>query len=184
MLDRSPGGGSLVDRTDTASVQTPLCRVLGLTAPVVQAPIGSAATPALAAAVSNAGGLGMLALSWTPPDAVRARLRDVRARTERPFGANVILEWDQRERIAACLAESVPVVSTFWGDPAPYVDLIHAGNALPLHSVGSAAEADHAVAAGVDVIVAQGWERAAGFGDMWPRWCSCQPSSTRSTRCR
>lgn len=46
---------------------TPFCRGLGLTAPVVQAPVGSASTPELAAAVSNAGGLGMLALSWTPP---------------------------------------------------------------------------------------------------------------------
>jgi Nitronate monooxygenase len=61
---------SLVTQPDTppsAILQmTPFCRRLGLTAPVVQAPIGSASTPELAAAVSNAGGLGMLALSWTP----------------------------------------------------------------------------------------------------------------------
>jgi NAD(P)H-dependent flavin oxidoreductase YrpB (nitropropane dioxygenase family) len=142
----------------TRTFQTPFCRALGLTAPVVQAPVGSAATPELAAAVSNAGGLGMLALTWTAPGSVRERIRSTRARTARPFGVNVVLEWDQRDRIRACAEESVAVVSTFWGDPRPYVDAIHACGALHLHTVGSADEARRAVEAGVDVIVAQGWE--------------------------
>ena len=141
-------------------LQTPFCRRLGLTVPVVQAPIGSAATPELAAAVSNAGGLGMLALTWTAADAMRARIRRTRALTQRPFGVNLVLQWDQRERVAVCAEQSVAVVSTFWGDPAPYVDAIHAGGALHLHTVGSADEARRAVQAGVDVIVAQGWEAA------------------------
>jgi NAD(P)H-dependent flavin oxidoreductase YrpB (nitropropane dioxygenase family) len=160
MLDRSSAGGAPATGTglDASSFQTPFCRMLGLTAPVVQAPVGGAATPALVAAVSNAGGLGMLALTWTPPDSVRSRMRDARALTDRPFGVNLILEWDQHERIEACLAESVAVVSTFWGDPTPYVDAIHAGGALHLHTVGSAEEARLAVAAGVNVIIAQGWE--------------------------
>jgi NAD(P)H-dependent flavin oxidoreductase YrpB (nitropropane dioxygenase family) len=143
----------------TTSDPTPaFCRALGLTAPIVQAPVGSAATPELAAAVSNAGGLGMLALSWTPPRSLAERIRATRALTDRPFGVNVVLEWDQHERVRTCAEESVAVVSTFWGDPRPYVDAIHAGGALHLHSVGSAEEARRAVAAGVDVIVAQGWE--------------------------
>jgi NAD(P)H-dependent flavin oxidoreductase YrpB (nitropropane dioxygenase family) len=100
----------------------------------------------------------MLALSWTAPDAVGARIRATRALTSRPFGVNLVLEWDQRERLRACLDESVAVVSTFWGDPRPYVGAIHAAGALHLHTVGSAEEARHAVAAGIDVIVAQGWE--------------------------
>jgi NAD(P)H-dependent flavin oxidoreductase YrpB (nitropropane dioxygenase family) len=148
----------------SASFQTPFCRRLGLTAPVVQAPVGSAATPELAAAVSNAGGLGMLALSWTPPGSVRERIRSTRALTDRPFGVNVVLEWDQHERVRACLEESVAAVSTFWGDPRPYVDTIHAAGALHIHTVGCAEEARRAVDAGVDVIVAQGWE--AG-GRVW-----------------
>jgi nitronate monooxygenase len=137
---------------------TRFCRALGLTAPVVQAPVGSAATPELAAAVSNAGGLGMLALSWTPPASVRERIRATRALTTRPFGVNFVLEWDQRERIHACAEESVAVVSTFWGDPRPYVQPIHSGGALHVHTVGSADEARRAADAGVDAIVAQGWE--------------------------
>jgi NAD(P)H-dependent flavin oxidoreductase YrpB (nitropropane dioxygenase family) len=143
---------------------TPLCRRLGLTAPVVQAPVGSATTPELAAAVSNAGGLGMLALTWTPPGSVRESIRATRALTDRPFGVNLVLEWAQGERVQACAEESVAAVSTFWGDPRPYVDRIHAGGALHLHTVGSAEEARSAVQAGVDVIVAQGWE--AG-GRVW-----------------
>jgi NAD(P)H-dependent flavin oxidoreductase YrpB (nitropropane dioxygenase family) len=143
----------------SASLQmTPFCRRLGLTAPVVQAPVGSATTPELAAAVSNAGGLGMLALTWTPPGSVRERIRAARALTDRPFGVNVVLEWDQHERVRVCAEESVAVVSTFWGDPRPYVETIHAGGALHLHTVGSAEEARRAVEAGVDVVVAQGWE--------------------------
>jgi NAD(P)H-dependent flavin oxidoreductase YrpB (nitropropane dioxygenase family) len=144
--------------TMSANLQTPFCRELGLTAPVVQAPVGSAATPELVAAVSNAGGLGMLALTWTPPGSVGERIRATRALTDRPFGVNVVLEWDQHERVRACAEESVAVVSTFWGDPRPYVDAIHACGALHIHSVGSAEEALSAVDAGVDVIVAQGWE--------------------------
>jgi Nitronate monooxygenase len=143
---------------------TPFCQRLGLTAPVVQAPVGGATTPELAAAVSNAGGLGMLAMSWTPVGAVRERIRATRALTDRPFGVNVVLEWDQHERVRACAEESVAVVSTFWGDPRPYVDAIHAGGALHAHTVGCAEEARRAVEAGVDVVVAQGWE--AG-GRVW-----------------
>jgi NAD(P)H-dependent flavin oxidoreductase YrpB (nitropropane dioxygenase family) len=148
----------------TAIFHTPVCRRLGLTTPVVQAPIGSAATPELAAAVSNAGGLGMLALSWTDPGSIRDRIRATRELTARPFGVNVVLQWDQRERISACLEQSVPIVSTFWGDPQPYAGAIRAGGALHLHTVGSADEARRAVEAGVDAIVAQGWE--AG-GRVW-----------------
>jgi NAD(P)H-dependent flavin oxidoreductase YrpB (nitropropane dioxygenase family) len=142
----------------SARLETRFCRRLGLTAPVVQAPVGSAATPALAAAVSNAGGLGTLALSWTPPESVRHQIRATRALTERRFAVNLVLEWDQHERLRACLEEQVAVVSTFWGDPGPYVEAIHARGALHLHTVGSADEARRAVEAGVDAVVAQGWE--------------------------
>src|SRR5262245_37764801 len=95
-------------------LEPPFCRRLGLTVPVVQAPIGSAATPELAAAVANAGGLGMLALTWSAPEEMRARIRRTRALTDRPFGVNLVLEWDQHDRVAVCVQESVSVVSTFW----------------------------------------------------------------------
>ena len=140
------------------------CGRLGLTLPVVQAPVGSATTPELAAAVSGAGGLGMLALTWTRVERVRERIAATAALTDRPFGVNVVLQWPQQERLAACLEEGVAVVSTFWGDPAPYADLVHSAGALHVHTVGSAEEARRAVDAGVDAVVAQGVE--AG-GHVW-----------------
>ncbi|HVE97582.1 MAG TPA: nitronate monooxygenase [Mycobacteriales bacterium] len=134
------------------------CAALGMTLPVVQAPIGSAATPALAAAVSNAGGLGSLALSWTPVEACAARVRAATALTDRPFATNVVLAWPQEERVRACLDAGVRVVSTSWGDPAPCTALIHRAGALHVHMVASAEEARRAADAGVDAVVAQGWE--------------------------
>jgi NAD(P)H-dependent flavin oxidoreductase YrpB (nitropropane dioxygenase family) len=137
---------------------TPVCGRLGIDVPIVQAPIGSATTPELAAAVSNAGGLGTLALSWTSPAQVRERIRQTRALTSRPFAVNLVLDWNQRERLAICADERVPVISTFWGDPARYVDPIHNAGAVHIHTVGAVAEGRAAAAAGVDVLVAQGVE--------------------------
>jgi len=139
-------------------MRTRLTERLGIDLPIVQAPMGGATTPALAAAVSNAGGLGTLALSWHPPDAVRAAIREARALTERPFAVNLVLAFPQDERLAVCLEEQVPAISFFWGDPRPYVARCHAAGAAVLSTVASAEQARAAVAGGVDVIVAQGWE--------------------------
>jgi nitronate monooxygenase len=143
-------------------LRTPLCDLLGIEVPIVQAPISN--VPALAAAVSNAGGLGVLQLSWLDLEAARTAIQETRRRTNRPFGVNLVLEWQQHERLAVALEEGVAVVSLFWGDPAPYVNAIHEGGARCMVTVGSAAEAQRAVAAGADAIVAQGWE--AG-GHVW-----------------
>jgi NAD(P)H-dependent flavin oxidoreductase YrpB (nitropropane dioxygenase family) len=139
-------------------IQTPLCDLLGIKTAIVQAPIGSASTPALAAAVSNAGGLGTLALSWIPDGHVEDVVQEAASLTQRPFGVNLVLAWPQHDRLQRCLEAGVRVVSTSWGDPSPYVDDIHAAGALHVHMVGSARDAVAAVAAGADAIVAQGWE--------------------------
>jgi nitronate monooxygenase len=144
--------------------QTSLCRLLNIDLPIIQAPIGRATCPALSAAVSNAGGLGMLALSWQDPDGVRQVIRETRSLTDHPFGVNLILEWPQEERLKICLEEGIPVVSLFWGDPSPYVERIHKAGALVTFTIDSASEARRAVDKGVDIIVAQGWE--AG-GHVW-----------------
>ncbi|MBA2676035.1 nitronate monooxygenase [Ramlibacter sp.] len=140
-------------------LHTPLCALLGIDYPILNAPIGTAAGPELAAAVSNAGGLGMIAVSFLDgADAVRQAIRRVRALTDKPFGVNLLLEWPQEERLAACLAEGVALVSLFWGDPAPHVEAIHRAGALLMQSVGGVEEARHAQRAGADVVLAQGWE--------------------------
>jgi NAD(P)H-dependent flavin oxidoreductase YrpB (nitropropane dioxygenase family) len=140
------------------TLRTPLCDVLGIDLPVIQAPIGSASCPELAAAVSNAGGLGMLSVTWRTIDELRALVRQTRALTDRPFGVNLVIQWPMAERLQACLEEGVRIVSLFWGDPSDYVAIVHAAGGIVLHTVGSAAEGLQAAQAGVDVIVAQGWE--------------------------
>jgi nitronate monooxygenase len=143
-------------------MRTPLCDLLGIEHPIVQAPMGGPAVPQLAAAVSNAGALGTLALSWS--DDAGAAVRELEGLTTRPFGANFGLQLDQRERLDSALEAGLRIVSLFWGDPSPYVERVHDAGALLLHTVGSADEAKRAVGAGVDVVVAQGWE--AG-GHVW-----------------
>ncbi|WP_413809611.1 NAD(P)H-dependent flavin oxidoreductase [Streptomyces sp. OE57] len=140
------------------TLTTPLCRRLGIEVPVVQAPIGSAVTTELVAAVADAGGLGTLALTWVTAEEAVRRIRQVRRLTRRPFAANLVLDFPVDELLDACLAESVPVISTFWGDPSAVAERAHSAGALHLHTVGSVTEAERAVAAGVDVIVAQGCE--------------------------
>ncbi len=114
------------------------------------------AVPQLAAAVSNAGALGMLALTWSTPagDVVR----ETAALTDRPFGGNLILATDQHRRLEEALEAGMRIVSLMWGDPAGYVEQIHDASGIVLHTVGSAEEARRAAASGVDVVVAQGWE--------------------------
>jgi nitronate monooxygenase len=92
---------------------------LGIDVPIVQAPIGRVSGPALAAAVANAGGLGMLGVSFFDPDGIRSHLQEVRALADGPVGVDLLLEWGQRERLAACLEAGARIVSFFWADLAP-----------------------------------------------------------------
>ena len=147
-----------------AGIRTALTDLLGIEAPIVQAPIGPCAGPELAAPVSGAGGLGMLSVTWQAVELIDRHVARTRELTDRPFGVNVILEWDQHARVEACLAAGVGVVSLFWGDPEPYVDAVHQAGAIVMHTVATPEEARRAVGAGVDVIVAQGVE--AG-GHVW-----------------
>jgi nitronate monooxygenase len=143
-------------------MRTPLCDLLGIEHPIVQAPVGTAAVPRLAAAVSNAGALGMLSLSWSddPGSVVRA----AGELTDAPVAGNFVLEWDQHARLDSALAAGLRIVSTTWGDPAPYVERAHDAGALAMHTVSTAEEARRAAACGVDVVVAQGWEAGGHVG--------------------
>lgn len=145
-------------------MRTPLCDLLGIGVPIVQGPIGSASVPALAAAVSEAGGLGTIALSWTKPEDVAALVEDVRARTTRPVHANILMEWPPEERLHAVLEAGVKIVSLTWGDPSAYVDHVHAAGAVLIGAVATAEEARRFADAGVDVICAQGWEAGGHVG--------------------
>jgi len=142
------------------ATRTPVCELLGIEQPIVQAPM--AAIPRLAAAVSNAGALGMLTLTWS--EDAGAVVRETAALTTRPFGGNLVLTEDHHRRLDAALEAGLRIVSFFWGEPSGYVQQVHDAGGIVLHTVGTAEEARRAVASGADVIVAQGWE--AG-GHVW-----------------
>jgi len=151
-------------------MRTPLCHQLGIEVPIILAPIiapvGAPAGPRLAAAVSEAGGLGTIALWLAEIDVLRLRIREMNSLTSKPFAINLRLDLDAGARLDACLGEGVRIVSMFWGDPSKLAPRAKAGGAIVMQTVRSAEEARIAVDCGVDVVVAQGWE--AG-GHVWGR---------------
>ena len=150
-------------------LRTPLCDLLGIEVPILCAGMGSVAGPELVAAVSEAGGLGVLGVSGASAEGVRSRIAATRELTKRPIGANVIIDeagWatsaEDRElvraEVAAAIEEKVGVLVLFWGDPAPYVELARGSGVPVLVQVGSLDEAEASAAAGVDGIIVQGLE--------------------------
>lgn len=144
-------------------VHTELCARLGLDHPIVQAPIGSATTPDLAAAVSEVGALGTLAVTWRGIAETRSVIEATAERTDRPFGVNLVLddaakEVPTDEHLPVCLDAGAPLVWFSFGDATKHVDQVHEAGALVVVTVGSAEAARDAVDAGADVVVAQGWE--------------------------
>jgi NAD(P)H-dependent flavin oxidoreductase YrpB (nitropropane dioxygenase family) len=134
------------------------CECVSVKLPVVLAPMGGAVGAKLAAAVSNAGGLGILPLWRGEVETLRKIVRQTKSLTSKPFAVNLNLDFPQEEHLDACLEEGVPIISFFWGDPSPLVRRAKDAGAIVLHSVGNAEDARKAVDSGVDVIVAQGWE--------------------------
>jgi NAD(P)H-dependent flavin oxidoreductase YrpB (nitropropane dioxygenase family) len=140
-------------------LRTRLCDLLAIEIPILSAPMGPSITgPELAAAVSNAGGLGIMSFGANPPDLLRREIRRVRELTDKPFGVNFILHFPVEEQVGVCLEERVPVLSFFWGDPAPYVERAHAAGCKVIDQVGAVEAAQRSVRAGVDAIIAQGFE--------------------------
>jgi len=153
----------------SASLRTGLCDRLGIELPILSAGMGSVAGPELVAAVSNAGGFGVLGVSGASPDGVRRTIANARALTDRPIGVNVIIDeegWATTEEdralvraeVEAAAAENVAAVVVFWGDPTPFVAIAHAHGVALIAQVGSLAEAKAAAGAGVDAIIVQGVE--------------------------
>src|SRR5438552_373496 len=148
-------------------LHTPLCRELGIEYPIFCAGIGTAAGPDLAAAVSDAGGFGVVGASSCLAEAMPALIAQVRERTTRPFGVNFIIdERDSsdedraitRQQVSAAIAAQVAAGLLFWGDPAPYVEEAHRHGVRIIIQVGSVDEARAAAASGVDAVIAQGVE--------------------------
>lgn len=144
-------------------VDTPLCRALDIDVPIVQAPIGRATRPELAATVADAGGLGMLSVTFRSIEETQDVIRKTAELTKGQFAVNLVLDEDAirtptGEHIEACLDAGAAIISLSHGDAGPYVDRVHETDGLILQTVGTAREARDAASAGVDVVVTQGWE--------------------------
>lgn len=148
---------------------TRFTKLVGCTVPIQQAGMGSLAPPELAAAVSEAGGLGMLgtARGGLSAATLEAMLDGLNRLTSKPFGVNFIVSplhlrgGPNRPPLDLhCIeiaARAARVVEFFYGEPDPrLVDMVHAGGALAVWQVGSREEAMAAEAAGCDFVVAQG----------------------------
>jgi len=139
-------------------LRTAFTELVGCQVPIQQAGMGGVATPELAAAVADAGGLGMVSLVFMPAGEVAAVLDGLAARTAGPVGLNVLMPFLDRD-VVAVAASRVRVVEFFYADPDPaLISLVHDGGALAAWQVGSLAEARAATEAGCDFIVVQGAE--------------------------
>jgi NAD(P)H-dependent flavin oxidoreductase YrpB (nitropropane dioxygenase family) len=124
----------------------------------MQAPTGGATGRDLYRAVAAAGGLPAIPASWTDLDPIRKTIAGLRADGHATFAVNLVLDFEQEERVALCAAERVPIVTFSWGDPARYVPALHAAGCRVFAQVGSRAAGEAAAAAGVDALIAQGME--------------------------
>lgn len=151
-------------------IRTRACELLGIDHPIVLAGMGGATDPGLVVAVSEAGGLGILAASWTEIDDIRTQIADIRSRTDKPFGVNLVLGQAAPEKIDLLIEERVPVISLFRGtDPSAIVARAHAAGLVTTHQVTTVEGARMSLAAGVDVLIAQGRE-AGGHMGPHPLW--------------
>jgi nitronate monooxygenase len=146
-------------------LHTRICDLLGIAHPILSAPMAGTAGADLAAAVSAAGGLGIIGATRLAPEALRAQIRSVRERTDRPFGVGFISAApDTVTLMAVVLEERVPVITHSFADPTPYVGPIHTAGLKIVAQVQTVAQAKVAAAAGVDAIAAQGTEAGGHTG--------------------
>ncbi len=146
---------------------TRICDMLGIEHPIINAPMsGGVADADLAAAVSEAGGFGLIgAMTTSGPDWLREQIRKVRKLTSKPFGVGFISSFpglDEFVRVA--LEERVVAVSHSFADPTPYITPAHAAGVKVIAQVQTIAQAMVAAQAGVDILVAQGTEAGGHTG--------------------
>lgn len=145
-----------------SAFHTPLTRVLGIDIPILLAPMGSVAGGRLAAAVSSAGGLGLIGGAYAARNFVRDALADAGAARVGVGFITFALDGDPGA-LDTVLEHGVPAVQLSFGDPTTYVDRIHQANALVICQVQRVEEAKGCADAGADVIIAQGQD-AGGHG--------------------
>jgi NAD(P)H-dependent flavin oxidoreductase YrpB (nitropropane dioxygenase family) len=124
----------------------------------MQAPIGPASTPELVSAVTSTGALGALAASWTKPETLRRQLRAIQAAAGVDYCVNLVLAFDQEERLEVVLDEGARYVSFSWGIDGELIGRARERGAVVLVQVGDVASAVEAAERCADVVIAQGVE--------------------------
>ncbi|MCH5212322.1 MAG: enoyl-[acyl-carrier-protein] reductase FabK [Oscillospiraceae bacterium] len=144
-----------------------LCKLLGIEYPIIQGGMAWVATAELAAAVSNGGGLGLIAAGGAPADVVRDQIRKCRELTDKPFGVNVMLMTPFVDDIMAMLLEEKPaVVATGAGNPGKYMESLKAAGIQVLPVVASVAMAKRMEKIGADAVIAEGTEAGGHIGEI------------------
>jgi NAD(P)H-dependent flavin oxidoreductase YrpB (nitropropane dioxygenase family) len=151
-------------------IQTPVCKLLDIDYPIALGGMGSATSPELVSAVSNAGGLGALGCHYLTPEQIGERTTAIRGQTNKPFGLNFLL-FDTREDSFAAALELRPAVMQFaWARPQQdlrtYFDRSHKAGCVVTYMASAVPEAERAAKAGADIIIAQGTEGGGHVGWM------------------
>ena len=149
-------------------IHTALCDLLRIDHPILQGGMAWVTTPDLVVAVSEAGGLGIIGAGNAPPDLVEQYVKQVKARTSRPFGLNFPMFSPYLDEIVAmCIREKVPVVTTGAGNPSAYIAPLKEAGARVIPVVASVALARRLERAGADALVAEGGEAGGHIGDVY-----------------
>lgn len=142
-----------------ARIRTRITERFGASTPILNAGMVLIAGPELAAAVSNAGGIGTIGATMVPPEGLCGMIRATRAMTPRPFGVDLIGQFLEPAHIDVLLEERPALVVFFWSaPPAATIDRLKAAGICVWMQVGTVAEARAAVALGVEALVVQGAE--------------------------
>ena len=151
-------------------IRTPVCDLLGIEHPIAIGGMGSIYSPALSAAVSNAGGLGAMGCHDLSPQRIRDGAAAIREATNKPFALNFLIFDAEEDSFAAALAERPPMMAFAWPRPdqdiKAYIDRAHEIGCKVTFMAGGVPEAVRAAEAGADVIVAQGTEGGGHVGWM------------------
>ncbi len=146
-------------------METRVSRLLKTRYPVIQGGMAWVAEYHLAAAVSNAGGLGLIGAASAPPEVVREQIREAKKLTDRPFGVNVMLLNPNAAEVAQIvIEEGVPVVTTGAGNPGKFMAAWKEAGVTVIPVVASVAMAKLMERAGADAVVAEGMESGGHIG--------------------
>ena len=148
-------------------LKTKITEMLGIRHPLFQGGMAWVADAKLAAAVSNAGGLGLIGATAAPGDVVQAMIREAKSLTDKPFGVNVMLLSPFADDVARiCAEEKVAVVTTGAGNPGKYMDMWKGVDIKVIPVVASAALAKRMERAGADAVIAEGCESGGHIGEL------------------